>query len=398
MGIQHTKLKELAEKYRAGLCTAEELKQINACYNEFETNGYALPPAEEIDRASREAAQFVIGQIKEQQKESFPEQARYNKHSTLVPVRKKISQFVQYAAAAILLIFMGLGAYYYNLKPVKNTAVHVAQNDLGPGSNKAVLTLSNGRQISLNSAQNGNLAQQGGTVVHKTENGLVAYLVNALPGSPLLNNAAANFNTVTTPRGGQYQVILPDGTKAWLNSLSSIHFPVVFTGNERNVKTTGEVYFEVTKDKSKPFRVSSAGQTVTVLGTHFNIMAYRDEPEIITTLLEGSVRIAKDGQSKTLKPGEQAHVDQDIKVVSTDTEDAIAWKNGLTAFTDADLKTIMRKVSRWYDIEVKYQGNNSGRTFTGAISRRSNLSALFKILELNHIQYSLEGNTLIVKQ
>jgi ferric-dicitrate binding protein FerR (iron transport regulator) len=397
MGIQHNKLKELAEKYQAGLCTAEELKQIRAWYDQFETNGYALPPEEEIERASKEAALFVIGRVKEQQNDRSLEQAHSPHISTVMSFRKSTSQFVRYAAAAILLIFMGIGAYYY-LKPVKSPASFAAQKDITPGSNKAVLTLSNGRQIALNNARNGNLAQQGGTAVHKTGNGLVAYQVSTIPGSPLHNNAATDFNTVTTPRGGQYQVILPDGTKAWLNSLSSIHFPVAFTGNERNVETTGEVYFEVVKDKLKPFRVSTAGQTVTVLGTHFNIMAYPDEPQIITTLLEGAVRIVKGGQSKTLKPGEQALVNKDVKVVSADTEDATAWKNGLTAFTDADLKAIMRKVSRWYDIDVEYQGQISDRTFTGAISRRSNLSALLKILALNHIQFSIENKKLIVKQ
>lgn len=397
MGIQHNKLKELAEKHRAGLCTAEELKQIRAWYDEFETNGYALPPEEEIERASREAALFVIGQVKEQQKDRSLELDSSPNIATVVPSRKSISQFTRYATAAILLIFMGVGAYYY-LKPIKNPALLAARKDIAPGSNKAVLTLSNGRQIALNNTQNGNIAQQGGTAVHKTGNGLVAYQVSTLPGSPSHNDTATDFNTVTTPRGGQYQVILPDGTKAWLNSLSSIHFPVAFTGNERNVETTGEVYFEVAKDKLKLFHVSTAGQTITVLGTHFNIMAYPDEPQVVTTLLEGSVRIAKGGQSKTLKPGQQALVNQDIKIESVDTEDAIAWKNGLTAFTDADLKTIMRKVSRWYDIDVEYQGLVSDRTFTGAISRKSNLSALLKILALNHIQFSIEDKKLIVKQ
>lgn len=396
MGIQDNKLKELAEKYRAGLCTAEEFKQIRAWYDEFETNGYTLPPEAEIERASREAAQLVIGQVKDLQKGLAPDQTASPHVAKVAPFQKSIFPFVRYAAAALLLIFMGIGAYYY-LKPVKKTAMLATRKDIAPGGNKAVLTLSNGRQIALNNVHNGNLAQQGGTAVHKTANGLVAYRTSPQPRNPG-PDAITDFNTVTTPRGGQYQVILPDGTKAWLNSLSSIHFPVAFTGRERNVETTGEVYFEVAKDKLKPFRVSTAGQTVTVLGTHFNIMAYPDETEIITTLLEGAVRIAKGGQNKILKPGEQALVNQNIKVASADTEDAIAWKNGLTAFTDADLKTIMRKVSRWYDIDVEYQGQISDRTFTGAISRKSNLSALLKILALNHVQFSVKDKKLIVKQ
>lgn len=397
MGIQENKLKKLAENYHAGLCTPEELKKIRQWYDDFETNGYDLPPKAEIERASKEAALFVIAQVRAQQTDGTLEHGSSPEIVAASPFRKNTFRFTQYAAAAVFFLVVGIGTYYY-LNPVKNSIVLAARKDISPGSNKAILTLSNGSRIALNNAKNGTLAQQGSTAVHKNGNGLLAYQVSTISSGPLHNDVATGDNTVATPRGGQYQVIMPDGSRAWLNSLSSIRFPVAFKGKERHVETTGEVYFEVAKDQSKPFRVTTAGQTVTVLGTHFNIMAYADEPRIITTLLEGSVRIAKAGQSETLKPGQQSLVDKDIRIKVADTDDAVAWKNGLTSFTDADLKTIMRKVSRWYDIDVEYQGQMADRTFTGAISRKSNLSALLKILALNHIQFSINDRKLIVKQ
>ena len=388
MGIQDQKLKELAEKYKAGLCTAEEIRLIRQWYDEFETKGYELPPEEEIEAASREAALAVIRRVAEMQNES-----------PVVPlIRKRKHRFIRYAAAAAILIALSTGAFFYlkpDAPPVASTPTN--KNDFAAGTNKAVLTLSNGREIVLTTAKNGNLAQQGATAIHKTDSGLVAYQVNQQAPQTGESNAD-QLNTITTPRGGQYQVILPDGTKVWLNSVSSIRFPVAFTGRDRSVTTTGEVYFEVAKDRQKPFIVNTAGQTVTVLGTHFNIMAYPDEDHVITTLLEGSVKITKGTVNRTLRPGEQALVDDNIKVVAADTEDVTAWKNGITSFTDADIKSIMRKVSRWYDIDVEYQGPVSDRLFTGSISRKSNLSGLIKILTLSHIQFSIEGKRLIVRQ
>ena len=396
MGIQDQKLKELAERYKAGLCTAEEIRLIRQWYDEFETNGYELPPEEDIETASREAALAAIHRVAEIQ----------NAPGTpVVPlIRKREYRFIRrvrtYTAAAAILIVLSVGVFFY-LKPhtpsVASTGTN--KNDFAAGSDKAVLTLSNGRKIVLNTAKNGNLAQQGATAIHKTDSGLVAYQVNQQ--APRTGESYADqYNTITTPRGGQYQVILPDGTKVWLNSVSSIRFPVAFTGSDRYVATTGEVYFEVAKDQHKPFIVTTAGQTVTVLGTHFNIMAYPDEDHIITTLLEGSVKIAKGRANRTIKPGEQAlaNDNDNIKVVAADTEDATAWKNGITSFTDADIKSIMRKVSRWYDIDVEYNGPVPDRSFTGSISRRSNLSGLLKILTLSHIQFSIDGKKLIVKQ
>ncbi|MBB6127287.1 FecR family protein [Mucilaginibacter lappiensis] len=367
---------ELIDKYLAGKATREEQSLLEEYYKRLDKNNQStLTPEQE--QALR---QLMLQNIR-----------REIHHIPSITPVKRINYFTRYAAAAVVLIAFGISAYLYFGKPETVASV---KKDIAPGGNKAVLTLGNGRQITLEGAKNGDLAQQGATTVHKTDNSLVAYQVDKSD-----NDAVANeFNTITTPRGGQYQVILPDGTHAWLNAASSIRFPVTFSGKVRNVETTGEVYFEVAKDAHKPFNVISAGQTITVLGTHFNIMAYPEESSVITTLLEGSVKITKNNVSKILKPGEQALVNQDIKIMPADVDDAVAWKNGITSFNDADIKSIMRKVSRWYDVDVEYQGQISSRLFTGSISRKSNLSGLLKILALNHIQFSVEGKRLIVKQ
>lgn len=370
---------ELIDKYLAGKATREEQSLLEEYYKRLDKNNQStLTPEQEL------ALQQIMLQNIRSEIHNIP---------SITPI-KRVSYFTRYAAAAVILIAFSIGTYIYFRSAKPEITAATGKTDIAPGGNKAVLTLGNGRQITLEGAKNGNLAQQGATTVHKTDNSLVAYQAGTSDNDATVNE----FNTITTPRGGQYQVILPDGTHVWLNAASSIRFPVTFSGKVRNVETTGEVYFEVAKDAHKPFNVTSAGQTITVLGTHFNVMAYPEESSIVTTLLEGSVKITRNNVSKILKPGEQALVNQDIKITPADVDDAVAWKNGITSFNDADIKSIMRKVSRWYDVDVKYQGQVSDRLFTGSISRKSNLSVLLKILALNHIQFSVEGKQLIVKQ
>ncbi|NHA04267.1 DUF4974 domain-containing protein [Mucilaginibacter sp. HC2] len=370
---------ELIDKYLAGKATREEQNLLEEYYKRLDKNNQStLTPEQE------QALQQIMLQNIRSEIHNIP---------SITPI-KRVSYFTRYAAAAVILIAFSIGTYIYFRSAKPEITAAIGKTDIAPGGNKAVLTLGNGRQITLEGAKNGNLAQQGATTVHKTDNSLVAYQAGTSDNDATVNE----FNTITTPRGGQYQVILPDGTHVWLNAASSIRFPVTFAGKVRNVETTGEVYFEVAKDAHKPFNVTSAGQTITVLGTHFNVMAYPEESSIVTTLLEGSVKITRNNVSKILKPGEQALVNQDIKITPADVDDAVAWKNGITSFNDADIKSIMRKVSRWYDVDVKYQGQVSDRLFTGSISRKSNLSVLLKILALNHIQFSVEGKQLIVKQ
>lgn len=299
-------------------------------------------------------------------------------------------------AASILLC---LGTYFITTNNNNKTEQDISQNivkDAKPGTDKAYLTLSSGKRILLNDALSGKLASQAGVEITKTADHQLIYKVIDQP----KDQAATNFNTIETPRGGQYQVLLPDGTHVWLNSSSSLKYPASFASMKtRRVELKGEAYFEVARDKKIPFlvRINDRAE-VLVLGTHFNIMAFDDEPVIKTTLIEGSVKIANNNFNNLLKPGEQAELTDAGQIVinQVDVNESIAWKNGQTLFVDQDLKSIMRQVSRWYDLDVEYRGVIPKRLFTGGISREANLSALLKILELSHINFKMEGRKIIV--
>lgn len=304
-------------------------------------------------------------------------------------------------SAAMLLLFLSAGLYHY-LKPARSLRVEakLVKKDFTPGTNKAILTLANGAQIDLNDVKSGLLAQQGTASVNKSAEGNIIYNVADNAAVPA-NTTGILLNTVSTPKGGQYQVTLPDGTHAWLNAASSIRFPTVFSGTDREVAITGEVYFEVTKNKHKPFIVTCGNQQLTVLGTHFNVNAYADEEVIKTTLLEGSVKVTNGNQAVTLKPGQQSKLVKGGNALTVaddaDIEEAVAWKNGMFVFNQADIKTVMNQISRWYDVEVKFGGQLPADHYSGKISRNVNASKVLSILELSGIKFKIEGKTIIVK-
>jgi transmembrane sensor len=312
-----------------------------------------------------------------------------------------ISLWKKLTIAALALFFVGFGVHQYlqtNNKAAvdKVTKVKVQPlHDALPGTNKAVLTLANGKTIILDNAQNGTLAKQGTTTVKKTNNGRLVY--NAADLSK--GNSAIAINTITTPRGGQYQITLPDGTQVWLNSVSSLRFPTRFTGSYRQVEITGEAYFEVAKNAAMPFRVKTAKAQIEVLGTHFNVMAYDDEHLMKTTLLEGAVNIKSGSAVNRLKPGQQAQIDKGgaTKIVNNvDVEDETAWKNGLFQFNEVGIETILRQASRWYDLDVVYTGKIPNREFTGRISRNVKASALLDILRYFDVDVKIEGKNIVV--
>lgn len=294
------------------------------------------------------------------------------KRYTLWPVIKRVT-----AAAAII---GAVCLYYYNSRQ-NNEPEYTNQttSKIVPGGNKAVLTLADGSTIILDSAANGTLANQSNVRIYKTGNGRLVY--DASHANVDDKNALA-LNTIATPRGGQYQVILPDGTKVWLNAESSLSYPAHFSGTERNVKLNGEAYFEVAKDKKHPFRVNINDMRVEVLGTHFNIMGYNNEAAIKTTLLEGSVKIIKGSQQQMIVPGEQAIVSSGISVAKVNVDEAVEWKNGNFNFAHENLESIMRKIARWYDIDVAYQGKNTSASFVGTIPRSQSIQEVLKYLEL----------------
>lgn len=324
--------------------------------------------------------------------------------------RRPVITMRRAAAAAVILLVVGVGSYF---QFSENTGTRTAVAPVAikkkqgidvpaPNGNNAILTLADGSTVVLDSAQNGMLTRQGGAQISKANAGKLVY--NALDRKPA--PAEIFFNTVSTRRGGQYQVVLPDGSKVWLNTASSLRFPTAFAGEERVVELTGEAYFEIEKNKHMPFRVhvnspddKDKGMDVRVLGTHFDVMAYDNEAEIRTTLLEGAVSVRKGDKSAVLAPGQQAKLDKQgvFKLDEhADVELAMAWKNGFISFRSADIRSIMRQVERWYDIDVVYAGDVSGRTFSGGITRDANLSELIRVLEVSKIHFTMEGKKLTV--
>lgn len=311
-------------------------------------------------------------------------------------------------AAAVLLIVTIIGFYSrenHNQKKegISKTDNRHYKNDILPGGNKAMLILADGAKILLDEADNGVLATQAGIKIRKI-GGQVVYEASG----QLKSGSEFSYNTITTPCGGQYQVALPDGSKVWLNAASSLRFPASFSGKERKVELTGEAYFEIAKNKNMPFKVISANQSVEVLGTHFNINAYPDEATINTTLLEGRVKVSQlaNGNSlrnaavlrtQLLKPGQEARLKDDIRILNVDAEQAIAWKEGSFIFSKENIESIMRKVSRWYDVEVRYEGNITREEFIGSVSRYERVSELLSVLELTGlVHFKIEGRRITV--
>ena len=304
------------------------------------------------------------------------------------PQRRKLYTWLSAAAAAILIT--GSVIYFSSDKSLQQQAETA---NLQPGKNKAELTLANGRHITLDASVNGTLAKEAGVQITKTKDGELVYTVTDA------NAPSDARNIIKTPYGGQYMVILPDQSKVWLNAGSSLAYPVSFANAKtRNVDLTGEAYFEIAKDKTHPFIVKTAKQEVKVLGTHFNINLYMDEPAILTTLLEGSVNISSAAADRILKPGEQSMLTaQGIKVAAADTEEVMAWKNGYFRFNDEKLESIMRKIARWYDVEIEFEGEISDEEYNGKISKFKNIAQVLEMLsETNTVHFKIDGRRILV--
>jgi transmembrane sensor len=384
----------LIEKYNAGTATTEEKLVVNEWYKSFDDT----------------AVELVVND--KNAKEQLNERMRMRLLDTIENEDRIIETKPRHkwqipAAAAVLLIF-AITYLVTNRTTTKNVIVRnispkpILKNDVAPGGNKAILTLADGSSIVLDSASNGTLGQQGNIKIIKLDNGLLAYSVN---GKQLTENDEAFYNTISTPRGGQYQITLADGTMVWLNAASSIRFPVLFTGTQRKVEITGEVYFEVAKNKTMPFKVKATSSEIEVLGTHFNVNAYEDEATTKTTLLEGSIKVSTTSfvsntqTIKFLQPGQQASSSNDGKInilSNADLEETMAWKNGRFQFKSADLKLMLRQIARWYDVDVEYRGNVDLH-FTGQLTRNENVSKVFEKLALtNEVHFKIEGRRIIV--
>ncbi|MCM5528414.1 FecR family protein [Parasegetibacter sp. NRK P23] len=319
---------------------------------------------------------------------------------TIAPV-KKLMPWRNWWAAALLLLAVGFGIYH-KLHTAGNATVKetIVKNDILPGSNGAILTLADGTQVLLDTIANGTIQLQGG-IAARVVNGTLLYEAQDGP---------AQWNTITTPAARQFQLILPDGTKAWLNAQSAIRYPTAFSGNERRVEVSGEVYLEVSHDKTRPFLVQvNNSAVVEVLGTRFNINAYTNEDAVRTTLLEGSVAVREastgkgDNQPAMLEPGEQAiapHIPsgKPLSVLPVDTEKVIAWKNGMFNFEGMGLQETMRQLERWYNIQVVYEGTPPVMQFFGKIERNTPLSAVLEALKGFGLNCKMENQTLLISR
>lgn len=380
---------ELAEKISTGVASDWEIARYNLWYQTFQEE-------------SGEWSTSELGDDEEIENELL---RRINLITDSPGIEKPQSsiRFLQRIAAAVVILVLAAGsAYWYFLdsRQFGDSAELVIQNDVPPGGDKAILLLGDGSRIILDEVNAGLLAREGSTIVNKSDDGLITYHAGQGETETRENNIQKiTYNTISTPEGGKYRVILPDESEVWLNAMSSIRFPTRFAGGQREVEVTGEVYFDVTTNKSQPFWVRSGTQVVKVLGTQFNIQAYSDEEYIRTTLVEGSVVVETENTKTRIEPGQQVIINSSvIEVKDVDTELVIAWKNGLFQFWDTDLKEIMSQLSRWYGVEVNYLNDGKGSSFTGFISRDVTISKVLRMLEeAGNVQFGLEGNRVSVK-
>jgi transmembrane sensor len=335
----------LISRHRAGTLNNTDQQQLDNWLAENPANRELL---EEVDIQTEDPAL----------------KASANRVYEAIGFRKPVREITRWWWAAAV-IALGVGAYL--LYPTKQQLI-VQKKEIKPGKDQATLTLADGSVIPLDSTTNGIISKQGNARITKLPNGELVYTREGSSTQEVM------YNTMSTPRGGQYKLTLPDGSKAWLNAASSITYPVAF--NERSVTIKGEVYFEIAKNENMPFHVKAENIIIDVLGTHFNIMAYEDEPAIKTTLLEGAIKV----NGHLLKPGQQSVNERIIN--DADVEEAVAWKNGLFEFNQQNIVSIMQQISRWYDVDIKYEGNIKSKSFTGQISRYANITAVLQKMEL----------------
>lgn len=377
--MQKEEGKELLKKYLEGKAAAEEQVLLEAWYEQFEIKD--RPDVAEIEK-DEQLARIRLVLIE---------------HSGQKQLRiRKIKAWSPLAAAAVLLVFLSAGLYFYLKRPREiQLAAHHHPNDITPGNYRETLTLADGQKILVTKGLRGIIAKQGNTTIGTGNGEAITYNVQGA--------GTAVYNTLATARGEQspYPLILPDGTKVWLNAASSITFPTVFNGSDRVVKITGEALFQVTHHAAKPFKVICKGQVVEDIGTRFDINAYADEPVIKTTLLEGAAKVSTKTRSALLKPGQQsviANNGTDLRVSDdVDTARVLAWENGKFSFSNTDIRTVMRQVERWYDVDVEYSESFTNATFSGGFSRSMEFSKVLRSLAFTGVDFQVKGRKIIVK-
>jgi transmembrane sensor len=383
--MEQKQLKDLLYKYNSNTATAEEINLLESWYLAESAKENSLTP-QEVEEAEK-----VMG----------AHLRSYLKPAAGAGAHDHPRRLMAWVTAAALFCIVISSLFIYT--PFFSTSKQQAETypvDIGPGRNAATLTLADGKKITLSDAARGEVAKESGVVIRKSVDGMIEYLITDQE-----KPNAAGKNTLSTSRGETYRVRLPDGTAVWLNAASSIKFPVSFAGKEiRSVELSGEAYFEVFEDKSHPFVVQTAHQEVRVLGTQFNVSSYPDEPATSTTLVEGTVKVSQPAmpEAKTilLKPGQRSVLRSGrLDVTEVDTREATAWKNGDFMFKNESIESIMRKLSRWYDIDVAYESDMSDRIFIGVVSRSKNISAVLKVMEsTGNIHFEIAGRRVTIKR
>lgn len=385
---------DLLPKFAEGTATAAEREALNDWLN-------SLSPEAFRDVLAQYEALLATQQQQGPHNELLLQSilAKLDGTTATIPVRRlSMKRWMPYAAA--ITVMLGISIYFFLNRKSTATPEELVQQetaipDIPPGKEGALLTLADGRTIVLDSLAPGAIAADGNNQIMLQQGSL-----NYTHWQQNESNAATLYNTMQTPRGRQFQLTLPDGTRVWLNAMSSIRFPVAFPGNSREVTITGEAYLEVKKDAAKPFIVHSHGISTEVLGTQFNVNAYDDEENVRITLIEGKVVVRDANQNAPLKPGMQAKwkAGSEIKVAQVDVEQTIAWKNGIFNFNQTSLQSAMRQIARWYDLEVEYSKDVPGIMFEGKIQRSLSLKQILKGLEDKQLHFRIEGKKLIVSQ
>jgi ferric-dicitrate binding protein FerR (iron transport regulator) len=382
---------KLLQKYLDGQCTMAEIEELYAWLQSTGSHRSLLAAMQQEFRKTMEEHHEIPSEVSDRIETRLLQDISRGK---VVQFRQRTG--VRWTAAAVILLLLGSGMYYY-MSSVSSRKTFTTSNnaladtgDIAPGTNKAILILANGDVVTLDSAGN-QVINQGQTVVRQ-KNGQLEYAVQG-------NSDAVVYNTLTVPRGGQFHIVLPDGSRVWLNAASSMRYPTAFNGDRREVELQGQGYFEVAPDARQPFFVKVNNLEVQVLGTSFDIMAYADEKSINTTLVEGLVNVKNGTTEQRLKPGQQAIVDPatgSIVVRAADVDQVIAWKTGFFEFDNASLGDILRQLARWYDIDISYNQTGNERLFGGRISRSLPLSDILHMLEANGSTFLLSGRKLTV--
>jgi ferric-dicitrate binding protein FerR (iron transport regulator) len=387
---------QLIIKQLQGTITAEEARALRQWIAADDKNRIHFEKLTSSDWLQQAVSDHAVSEsrIKERVFAALPE---LQDTTTGSPKRGWI-RWMSVAAAVLIIVSIGWYVWQGKTKPaiVAEQQTPVA-TVIPAGGNKATLTLADGTVIDLDKAGNGTIATEGKTTVNKKEDGQLEY-----KSATSTKQAAITYNLLTTPRGGQYQLLLPDGSKVWLNAASSIKYPTAFAGNERRVEVSGELYFEVKSDASKPFKVTidSRGGEITVVGTKFNVNAYEDEGISKTTLLEGKIHFNSNRSEISIKPGQQVWLNKEAETLekqdNVDVDEVVAWRNGYFQFNNADLKTVLRQLSRWYDVDVQYNGEIATREFVGTIPRSLNLSKVLTLLQNQDVHFKIDGKNILV--